>query len=229
MHPSAVFLASMLASRLGDASRAWLDAARQGAQQGESMLTAFAAVPRQAGRGALAPTADEHRQIAVATSGLDVTPWTRADAVRTVLLATLAASVEADRFEEAFTGVFEAADTGEQQSCLRALVLLPAPERFLPLAVDACRTNIVPLFESIACDTPYPQRYFPEGQFNQLVIKALFLGVPLVRIVGLQDRRNPELARIASDFAAERRAAGRPTPPDLDLALAARSPAESLR
>jgi hypothetical protein len=87
----------------------------------------------------------------------------------------------------------------------------------------------VPLFESIACDNPYPERHFPTAQFNQLVLKALFVGLPLARVVGLAARRNDELSRMASDFAAERRAAGRPVPPDLHLALADTLPAESRR
>jgi hypothetical protein len=35
------------------------------------------------------------------------------------------------------------------------------------------------------------------------------------RIVGLQDRVNPELLRMARDYADERRAAGRPVPADV--------------
>ena len=39
------------------------------------------------------------------------------------------------------------------------------------------------------------------------------------RIVGLTSRLNPELSRMARDYAAERRAAGRSVPADLPLAL----------
>jgi hypothetical protein len=97
--------------------------------------------------------------------------------------------------------------------------LLPAPDRFLALVIDACRTNILPVFEAVACENPYPSRFFPERNFNQLVMKALFNGVRLDRIVGLAARANIELARMATDFAAERRAAGRPVPADIGLAL----------
>jgi hypothetical protein len=54
--------------------------------------------------------------------------------------------------------------------------------------------------------------------FNQMVLKALFNNVPLARIVGLADRANNELARMANDYAAERRAAGRAIPGDIGLA-----------
>lgn len=171
----------------------------------------------------------EQRDLAAVAPGISFDRWTVVDAARALWLATLAGAVPADVFEAAATQWYELGDTIEQQSWLRALPLLPSPERFLSSAVDACRTNIVPLFESIACDNPYPEHHFPTGQFNQLVMKALFLGLPLARVVGLSRRRNPELSRMATDFAAERRAAGRPTPADLPLALTDPSSAESLR
>jgi hypothetical protein len=48
-----------------------------------------------------------------------------------------------------------------------------------------------------------------------MVLKALFLDVPLARIIGLDGRRTPDLTRMARDYAAERRAAGRPVSADL--------------
>lgn len=115
-------------------------------------------------------------------------------------------------------------DNRERQAVLKVLPLLPEPERFAALAIEACRTNVLTVFEAIACENPYPAQHFPELHFNQLVLKAAFNGVALARIVGLRDRRNPELARMASDFAAERRAAGRPVPADLGLISEGASP-----
>jgi hypothetical protein len=51
-----------------------------------------------------------------------------------------------------------------------------------------------------------------------MVLKALFNGVALARIAGLGARANASLARMATDYAAERRAAGRSVPSDLALA-----------
>jgi hypothetical protein len=118
------------------------------------------------------------------------------------------------------TECYEQGDSHEQQCWMRAVSYLPDPASFLPLVVDACRTNILPLFEAIACENPYPARYFPEPNFNQLVLKAMFNGVALARIHGLASRINPALARMASDYADERRAAGRTIPADIHLALA---------
>jgi hypothetical protein len=102
---------------------------------------------------------------------------------------------------------------------LRALPLLPDAERFVPLAVEACRTSVQTVFDAIACENPFPADHFPDLNFNQMVLKAMFNGVQLARIVRLDERAGPELARMASDYAAERRAAGRTVPADIDLVL----------
>jgi len=110
-------------------------------------------------------------------------------------------------------------DNRERQAVLKALPSLPSPAAYVDLAVEACRTNVLDVFCAIACENPYPRAQFPELNFNQMVLKAAFNGVALARIVGLAERLNPELARMASDFAAERRAAGRPVPEDLGLVM----------
>jgi hypothetical protein len=48
------------------------------------------------------------------------------------------------------------------------------------------------------------------------VLKAVFVGVAVDRIEGLDRRVTPALKRMAEDYAAERRAAGRPVPADVD-------------
>lgn len=85
------------------------------------------------------------------------------------------------------------------------------------LAIEACRSNVIDVFEAIACENPFPARWFPDPPFNQMVMKAVFSGIALDRVVGLEGRRNGELRRMALDFAAERRAAARSVPADLEL------------
>jgi hypothetical protein len=111
-------------------------------------------------------------------------------------------------------------DADEQAAVLRSLILLPEPARFVELAVEACRTNVVDVFAAIACENAFPARYLPEPNFNQLVLKAIFVGLDTGRIVGLASRATPALKRMVGDFASERRAAGRPVPADTDRILA---------
>lgn len=118
---------------------------------------------------------------------------------------------------EAVTRAFFRGDNRERQAVLRALPLRADAEAFRDLAIEACRTNVVDVFEAIACESPYPGRFFPEPNFNQMVLKAIFVGVKVERILGLEERVGEDLVRMTQDFAAERRAAGRPVPEDVDL------------
>jgi hypothetical protein len=115
----------------------------------------------------------------------------------------------------------------ERHAVLAALPALPDASRFVETAVEACRTNVRSEFEAIACENPYPARFLAEAQFNQLVLKALFIGVPLRRIVGLEARVGPELRRMVEAFARERRAAGRPVPDDVALVGLSGSPRDA--
>ena len=121
--------------------------------------------------------------------------------------------------------LFHTGEQREQQSVLRALPRLAEqpgldPATFCPIAIEACRTNSVAVFSAIAHDNPYPAAHFPELHFNQLVLKALFLGVTVARIVGLEARKNTELVRMVRAYASERRAAGRAVPADVDNVIA---------
>jgi hypothetical protein len=144
--------------------------------------------------------------------------WTIQDGLRALFLLSRAeVTADPEAFAADAIACYEQGDTGEQASWLRGLCLLPRCEAFLLTAIDACRTNILPLFEAIACENPYPAGYFPELSFNQLVLKSLFKGVALERIIGLPSRLNPELSRMARDYARERLVAGRPVPADISL------------
>ena len=52
-----------------------------------------------------------------------------------------------------------------------------------------------------------------------MVLKSLFTGVRLERIVGLDRRLNSDLSRMALDYARERTLAHREVPPDIDRAI----------
>jgi len=200
----------------------WLDEtlAAAGRRNINSLLGAYTGVSRKAAGRALTLTATELAAIDALSPGLSGERWTLDDLVRATLLLE-AARIEANDLAwiGAASACYENGDAREQQSWLKAISLLPLAERFVAFGIDACRSHIQPTFEAIACDNPYPSVHFPDLNFNQLVLKALFIGVPLARIVGLRRRLNPDLSRMARDYAAERRAAGRSIPADLSLAL----------
>jgi hypothetical protein len=196
-------------------------AASLGAEAGfeGSLPDAYARAPMRAGRGPLHLSADQLAELRAAFPAVGFERWTREDAARALLLiAHRNTGVTGQAFVTAALECFEQGDAREQQSWLRAIALWPEAAAFLPHAIDACRTNIVPVFEALACENPYPADHFPDRNFNQVVLKAMFNGIALSRIVGLQRRLNAELTRMARDYAAERTAAGRTVPADIDLA-----------
>lgn len=213
-------LYALVLSRSGEAFSRWQAQALAATPANlNPLLNAMASAPRVVGRGPLQPSAAEVAALAEAVPGLQPAGWAVMDAARAAVLLHLAETWPADDFFAAAVACYEQGDAREQESWLKALPCFPGPERFLPYAYDACRTNIQPVFEAIACENPFPAQYYPALHFNQLVLRSLFLAVRLDRIVGRAARLNPELTRMASDYADERRAAGRAVPADLHLAL----------
>jgi len=205
--------------RTEPAAREWLArvcAAAWGAPDRGALLEAFTAATRRLGRVRLAPTEEETARLAGAGVDWPMGTWGADELGRVALLAAAAVHWPDAEIEALVEDCYRQGDGAERQAVLRALPLLPGPERFLEIAVDACRSHIQPLFEAIACENPYPARHFPELNFNQMVLKALFTGVALERIIAIDGRVTPELSRMAAGYASERRAAGRSVPPDIE-------------
>ncbi|MEP2240039.1 MAG: EboA domain-containing protein [Maribacter sp.] len=109
--------------------------------------------------------------------------------------------------------IIQVADTGELETFLKYLILLPNPEAYKETAVEALRTNIAAIFDAITLNNPYPAKYFNDQQWNQMFLKAAFMERDLSLIKSIDERANADLARIISDYAHERWAAGRTIDP----------------
>jgi len=211
-------LRELVERRIEPPSREWLErtlAALGAAPDRGALLEAFTAATRRLGRARLAPTEAEMARLDGAGVSWPIGSWGADELGRVALLVAAAAHWPEAELPALVEECYRQGDGAERQAVLRALPLLPGPERFLETAVDACRSHIQPLFEAIACENPYPARYFPELNFNQMVLKALFTGVALERVIGCDGRVTPELSRMAAGYASERRAAGRSVPPDI--------------
>jgi hypothetical protein len=223
MADTLALLTNLLRPRVDAAGWTWLDAMRgrlAGGKPRLALLEAVSGAPRRLGKGRLDLSEEEQAAVAAVDPDLWLARWAVADAGRAWLLhaADAAAGREPDA-TSLLLAAYEEGDSSEQQSWLRALAVLPGPERFLAAAIDSCRTSILPQFEAIACENPYPSRHFPELNFNQMVLKALFNDVALERIVNLHCRFNPELSRMADDYVSEREAAGRSVPADIWMVI----------
>lgn len=176
---------------------------------------AFSGVSRRFDKSAAATFAPEAAEaLSESAPGLSPEGWDAFRLARTILLGVLEARPPADRLHTLHRLV-STADIREQIALYGALPLLPDPSDLVDMARDGLRTNIVGVFDSIALRNPFPARHFPEEAWNQMVLKALFLGRPLYQIQGLESRANASLAQALDYLAHERWSAGRKVSPEL--------------
>lgn len=224
-------LGAMLAERLPQGAIAFAEQARAELAAGveDARFAALLSLAsRQARSRPLAPSAAELARADEILPGWSPELWTCLDALRAVLVLSRRDLAE-DSGARAVREAFRFADVGEQTALYRTLALLPRPERFVRRACEGCRSNIRDVFVAVACDSPFPVRHLDDVAWRQLVIKALFIEAPLWRVFGLDERLDPELARMALDLAEERRSAGRAARHELWLALGTHGGERGLR
>lgn len=141
-------------------------------------------------------------------------------------LILLALPGPADDAARRVVRLYERGDAAERLAVLRSLDALddasrhePIGDRALPIVRDALRTNDTRLVE--AALGPYAARHLDQDAWRQAVLKVLFTGLPVSAVAGLAERADAELARMVTDYAAERLAAGRTVPPDAGAVLEA--------
>jgi hypothetical protein len=130
-------------------------------------------------------------------------------------LLLLSAKASPDQFRGWLDQLCQTADVGELVAFYRGLPLYPDPAQHRLRAAEGVRSNMKAVFEAVAHRNPYPAEELSEGAWNQMVLKALFVGSALGPIQGLDQRSNPTLMRMLCDYAHERWAAKRPISPEL--------------
>lgn len=209
-----------LARQLDAERTRWFDAQLEAAR-GVSDATAFeltwGLIPRRLGKADLALSEADLGAAEKAVAGWDPRGWTVTDAARVLVLCE--APTGNVPFAKRFRSLCETADVAELVTLYRGLPLYREPTSLLDQVGEGLRSNMRNVFEAIVHHNPYPRTHFDEHRWNHMIMKALFVGSALAPIQGLDERANAELARIVADFAAERRAAGRPMPADVRLCL----------
>jgi hypothetical protein len=208
-----------LLDRLPDAPRAWLDKAlsdvRGAGPAGAAFVAAWSSAGRRLGRARLLLDEGERRALVTDRAGFVPDGWSSDELGRALLLLAAAERGPHDQFPPVVEDLFRKGEMREQQAVLRVLAYLPEPGAYASLAAEAVRSNVVTVLEALACENPFPAAHMDGLAFNQMVMKAVFNGLALARIVGLPARVDLELGRMAGAFASERRAAGRPVPQDV--------------
>jgi hypothetical protein len=209
-------LGRWLAARLPADSAAWLESGatrlRSGAPDRDLYLMS-SIVTRKLGNASLALTAADLKDASGSRPGWDPVEWTVDQAARVYLL--LASSPDGETLNRRMDRLCSAADIGELVAFYRGLPLYPDPPRHALRAAEGVRSNMRTVFEAVAHRNPYAAEQFAEPAWNQMVLKALFVGSRLDLVVGLDSRRNAALARMLCDYAHERWAASRVVSPEL--------------
>lgn len=191
-------LRGLLATRLSSDGAEWLDAAleRIGSEP-PAVRTLFPAAGRRCGRARINAQ------------------WTVDDAVRASLLTAL--PLRGAELAGEVAALYRYGDAAEKRGVLRGLALLDTAGGIgaegLTLVHDALRTNDTRLIA--AALGPYGATHLDAAAYRQGVLKCVFCGIPLSDIDGLPERADAELARMLTDYADERAAAGRAVPSDV--------------
>ncbi len=209
-------LGRWLGARLPADAEAWLEAGatrlRAGAADRDLFLMT-SVVTRKLGSAPIALSGAELKAASESRPGWDPSEWTVDQAARVYLL--LASSPDGTELSRRLDRLCSAADIGELVAFYRGLPLYPDPPRHALRAAEGVRSNMRTVFEAVAHRSPYAAEQFAEPAWNQMVLKALFVGSRLDLVVGLDSRRNPALARMLCDYAHERWAASRVVSPEL--------------
>ncbi len=204
-----------LKARLPADAGAWLETTANALRTASDrdFYIAISLVSRKIGKSDLAPTTVEFAQATAARPGWNPRDWSLDQAARIYLL--LAPGSNGEAFSRRLDQLCITADIGELVAFYSGLPLYPDQPHHVLRAAEGVRTNMKAVFQAVAHRNPFPAEQLPEAPWNQMVLKALFIGISLDPIVGLDRRSNPELARMLRDYAHERWSAGRPVSPEL--------------
>jgi len=205
-----------LDARLDAAASQWLQGAVASLAHEATDRDLFRCVSLVSRKLGKAPLALDAAALAIAEQarpGWDPSAWTIDQAARVLLL--LISAADSDHFVRRLDQLCATADVDELVAFYRGLPLYPDAPRHRLRAAEGLRTNMLVVFEAVAHGNPYPAEQLAQDAWNQMVLKALFVGSTLAPIVGLDQRANATLARMLGDYAHERWSAGRPVSPEL--------------
>jgi hypothetical protein len=202
-----------ISCRAGDAGTSWFRGMLRNISQdsrGDALAMAVGLTPRRLGKADLALSPDDMARAAALRPGLDAGDWSLDQLARIAFMVASCAGTDETLFAARFDSFCATAELNELIALCRGLPVYPAGSLLEPRAREAVRSGMKPVFEAVAHRNPYPVDFFSEDAWNQMVVKAFFIGSAMWPIQALDRRGNPRLARMLVDLALERWAAGRP-------------------
>ncbi|ACK70706.1 conserved hypothetical protein [Gloeothece citriformis PCC 7424] len=199
----------------------WIEEKQKEISQGamnRGFFLAFSSVPRYTGKRDLKLTLDDWQAVETLRSGWCPHNWSVDQTARILLLLSVPHS-NIQKYLQTLEQLFMAADVSELVALYQALPLLPYPEKHRFRAAEGVRSNMTAVFNAVALCNPYPAEHLDDIAWNQMVLKALFVGSPLHLIQGLDKRANPQLSLMLIDYARERWAANRSVSPEIWSAI----------
>ncbi|MBK8174947.1 MAG: EboA domain-containing protein [Rhodospirillales bacterium] len=212
---AAALLGSWLDRQLPVDSASWLREAIERIVAGgadKDLFLVVSLVPRRIGKQDLILDDADVAAASARRPGWDPRGWSVDQAARLRLLLAVG---DGERLHRLLERLFVTADVGELVAFYRGLPLFPCPDLYLSRASEGARSNMKAVFEAVAHRNPYPAEQFSQATWNQLILKALFVGSALAPIQGIDSRANADLAVMLCDYAHERWAAGREVSPEL--------------
>ena len=148
-----------------------------------------------------------------------IAPCDNSDIIRLFLLLSLFEKHTELHNKATLKQYYQAGDSAEKSAFLKGLSLLDPQGEAVNIAVNAARCNSVDEFSALALFNDYPAEHFAELNFNQLVLKTLFIGLDISQINNLSLRLNTKLSNMCFSYAIEQALAERIPPASLWLAI----------
>ncbi len=145
--------------------------------------------------------------------------WQLDEAARVILLEKLLDVSLRNNITEQINTAYKMGDEYEKIAIIKGLGLLDSQGNLVNLMLLTGRTNNINLFAACALNNPYPAAHYNDRAYHQLVLKALFMGLDITGMSGLQQRLNPELSLLCIDLVKERLLADRVPPYSISSAI----------
>jgi len=191
-------------------TKSWLDQKLHSIKTDQDFFISFALINKKIPRDHLQLSPAKIQTIHLKYPEFNIENWTLDQLCRFSLLMYYSLlSVKS------LTKLISVADTREQISIFKSITYLENASHFTPIVVNGIRTNIVDIFDAIALKNPFAASYFSQDEWNQMILKAVFMERPIYQIKNIDQRKNEKLAHILFDYARERWAASRRVTPEL--------------